>query len=118
LKARGAFVLAVALTMCFATVPVIGQSVVRSIPAPGPESRGLAWDGNSLWLVDSEVGMIYQVDPVDGTVLHSFEYYTDFRYGGLTWSADGNLWQANGAAIYLLEPTTGDIKYVLPCPGG
>jgi hypothetical protein len=94
------------------------QSVVSTIPAPGPESRGLAWDGEYLWVVDAGVDSIFKVDPVDGRVVHSFYYYTDFWYGGLTWSADGNLWQANGAAIYLLIPSTGDIKYVLPCPGG
>ena len=55
---------------------------------------------------------------MDGSVLHSFYYYLDSSYGGMTWNTDGNLWFSGGAAIYLLAPSTGDIKYVLPCPGG
>ncbi len=107
------------LVFLHATMSVVsGQAIVRSIPAPGPEPRGLAWDGNALWVADAELDSVFRVDPVDGTVLHSFYFYTDFWYGGLTWSIDDNLWLSNGASIYLLMPSTGDVKYVLPCPGG
>ena len=95
-----------------------GQTIDRSIPTPGPESRGLAWDGKNLWVADSELDSVFQVDPMDGSVLHSFYYYLDSSYGGMTWNTDGNLWFSGGAAIYPLAPSTGDIKYVLPCPGG
>ena len=110
--------LSILMAVSSSVAPALAQTVVHSIPAPGPESRGLAWDGTSLWVADAELDSVFQVNPADGRVLHSFYYYLDASYGGMTWGEDGNLWLSDGAAIYLLVPSSGSIKYVLPCPGG
>jgi len=40
--------------------------IVRSIPAPGVRTHGLAWDRGALWCVESDGRAIYKLDPKDG----------------------------------------------------
>jgi hypothetical protein len=50
-------------------------TVIRSIPAPNSTSsnpRGLAFDGTYLWVGAQTAGMIYEVDPSDGTVINTY----------------------------------------------
>jgi DNA-binding beta-propeller fold protein YncE len=93
------------------------QTVVDSLPAPGSQTRGLAWDGTHLWNADAN-DTVYQIDPSTGAVVSSFYFVIDAAYGGITWSQDDNLWIANGNYIYKVNPTTGDIVYDFHCPGG
>ena len=41
-------------------------AIVRSIPAPGVRTHGLAWDNGFLWCVESDGRVIYKLDPTDG----------------------------------------------------
>ena len=53
--------------------------------------RDLAWDGTNLWAGYQSVGLIYKLDPADGTVLDSFDSPSGSLQQGLTW--DGQyLW--------------------------
>lgn len=61
------------------------MAIVRSFPAPGNESRGLAWgdlasDGNSLWYLHSEEKLIYQMNP-GGTVIGTWTAPGDDPWG-------------------------------------
>jgi outer membrane protein assembly factor BamB len=49
----------------FLMEPETGE-VVRSIPAPGVRTHGLAWDSGFLWCVESDGRVIYKLDPKDG----------------------------------------------------
>lgn len=93
------------------------QAVVDSFPAPGSQTRGLAWDGSFLWNADAG-DTVYRIDPAGGTELLSFYFPIDSAFGGITWSSDGKLWIANGGYIYKVDPATGEVVYSFPCPGG
>ena len=43
--------------------------IVRSIPAPGVRTHGLAWENGILWCVESDDQAIYKMDPKDGKLL-------------------------------------------------
>ena len=92
------------------------QELARVLQAPGPASRGLAWDGQYLWVAD--VDSLFQVDPTNGTVVKALYFETFEPFGGLAMSEDGNLWLANGPTIYLLDSGTGDMITSFGCPGG
>src|SRR5881628_2739547 len=46
----------------FLMEPETGE-IVRSIPAPGVRTHGLAWDHGFLWCVESDARVIYKLDP-------------------------------------------------------
>jgi hypothetical protein len=115
---KGVCSFAILLLLIGIVAPVTGQAVVRSFEAPGPESRGLAWDGQFLWCVDAEVDSIFKIDPADGTILTAHYFYVNYGYGGLTWGQNGTLWLANGSTIYRISSETGQIEYNMSCPGG
>src|SRR6266576_3911616 len=50
----------------FLMEPESGE-IVRTIPAPGVRTHGLAWDNGFLWCVESDGRVIYKLDPKDGT---------------------------------------------------
>ena len=50
----------------------IDYRIVSTIPAPGPNPHGVAWDGSYLWVGDAETDSIYKVNPEDGSVILSF----------------------------------------------
>jgi len=85
------------------------QQIINTFDAPGPDARGLAWDGSYLWLADSRTDSIYRINPDDGSILSSiyFDIYED--YGGLAWDEDTSLWLANKDSIFNLNPETGVI---------
>ena len=93
------------------------QAVVDSFPAPGSQTRGLAWDGSFLWNADAG-DTVYQLDPSSGAVISSFYFSIDSAFGGITWGSDDKLWLAEGTNIYKIDPTTGEVVYSFPCPGG
>lgn len=65
-----------ALGKLFLMEPGIGQ-IVRSIPAPGIRSHGLAWDNAILWCVNSGDRAIYKLDPEDGKVMAKIQLARD-----------------------------------------
>lgn len=71
-----------------------GLPVTASVPGPASAPSGLAWDGQDLWMCDSETGKIFQLD-ARLTVKDSFKSPAE-KPVGLAW-ADGRLWVADGA---------------------
>ena len=97
------------------------QEILRQFNAPGPEARGLAWDGQYLWCADSYNGKVYQLDPNDGSIISSFNFSIDYSYGGLAWSPDNTIWitsYSGGSTFYKVNPATGAVISSFHCPGG
>lgn len=76
-------------------------NIVRSIPSPQISDfnpRGLAWDGAYLWVGCQSIGLIYQIDPADGTVILFFSAPSGPLQQGLAfdgrylWSTGGDNW--------------------------
>ncbi|UCE17143.1 MAG: hypothetical protein JSV84_09565 [Gemmatimonadota bacterium] len=109
------------LLFFFIMIPAISpaQYVVKEFSAPGPEARGLAWDGNYLWCVDADKDAIFRIDPASGDIVHSIPFDTPDTYGGgITWSGDGALWVSRLQYFYKLDTTTGRELAEFHCPGG
>lgn len=105
----------------FLLSPVISaaQFVVREFDAPGPEARGMAWDGEYLWCADADRGAIFKIDPESGNVVHSIPFGVPDTYGGgITWSEDGALWVSRLQYFHKLDATTGQELAEFHCPGG
>ncbi len=88
-------------------VTVAANQSVASIPAPGHDPQGLAWDGTSLWNVDTEGLTLYQLDPADGRARKSFELAAELPTG-LAWDGQ-SFWLLDTDALRLdkLDPNTG-----------
>lgn len=90
--------------------PADTGDVIHSIPTPPwTNPQALTWDGSNLWCSDISYDTIYKLDPVDGTVVHSFVFASDLLEG-LAWDGT-NLWASNNALdmIYKLDPEDGSI---------
>ena len=79
---------------------------VRSIPGPctwgNYNPRGLAWDGEYLWVGCQDEGVIYKIDPADGTVLLSFASPNGGSQQGLTF--DGRyLWSCGSSDGWIYQ---------------
>jgi len=105
----------------FVAVPVLStaQHIVREFDAPGPLSRGLAWDGQYLWCADAMRDSIYKIDPTTGQVVHSifFDFNTSYG-GGITWAGDEALWVTRAQYFYKLRVSDGQGLANFHCPGG
>ncbi len=51
---------------------VVQLERIESYPLSIAEPSGLTWDGEKLWTVSDEDGLVYRID-FDGTILHSFD---------------------------------------------
>lgn len=97
-------------------------AVLRTIPAPGPLIGGLAWDGETLWCLPEQSGIIYQLDPLDGSVLHSIPApsFGQVNPNGadLAWDGD-TLWHVDYSdrMLYQLDPVDGTILQAFATPG-
>ena len=98
--------------------PGYSQEIVAELPAPGPDSRGLAWDGQYLWCADASMDKIYQLNPADGSIISSFNFALDINFGGLAWSPDGYLWisdfRNDQSYYYKVDPVTAAIRTSYP----
>lgn len=59
--------------------------IQRELPAPSQYQCGLAWDGEYLWHSDQDDKLLFQIDPIDGSViktLHSAWIRADLTYNG------------------------------------
>src|ERR671934_1387157 len=84
-----------------------------SIPAPGRNLCGLAWDGSHLWHADAGTSLLYCLDPQSGTVMRTLEV-RDVRT--CTDYAGGMLWQIAGRPKTLceLDPELGAVRRAIP----
>jgi len=92
------------------------EDVIAVIPSPVDFVRSVAWEGNALW-VGTRKQQLVRVDPDDGSVL-SNSPVPSTRMSGLGF--DGKyLWSGDRGTdrIYVVEPRTGEVVFVLPTPG-
>ena len=88
-----------------------GLDVITSFDAPSINSRGITWDGTSLWLVNQTYGSrIYKLDS-DGNELDSFSSPGLYAYG-LTWDGE-YLWvtESGKERIYKISTSGNEIEY-------
>ena len=114
---RKVLILAGFLSFLIST-PVYSQTIVNSFPSPGPEPRGLAWDGSYLWCAEYESGRVFKLDPATGAKVDSFVFPLGSEFGGITWGSDNQIWVANGSYVYEIDPVSGDTLFSFRCPGG
>ena len=80
--------------------------IVNTIPAPTPDTRDLAFDGEYLWTGASTSYLLFKLSPVDGTILKTIPT-TIFKPYGLTF--DGNyLWIAGNQNHIIQQIDTAD----------
>lgn len=84
----------------FLMEPESGE-IVRSIPAPGVRTHGLAWDNGFLWCVESDGRVIYKLDPKDGQRLAKIQLTkADPEPHGLD-IHDGVIWYCDAASGWI-----------------
>jgi len=80
-------------------------TILGSIPAPGPCTTGLTWDGKHLWAADHKTDTLYKLDRKGGKVLARLPS-PGYRPTGLAW--DGKrLWNADPEAGKLFRLDVG-----------
>ena len=98
---------------------ILGQGILRQIDAPGPNARGLAWDGQYLWCADAVKDSIFKIDPATGQVMHSIYFDVNGTFGGgLTWNGDGSIWITRMWYFRRLDASTGEELANFYCPCG
>jgi len=83
-------------------------AIVASFPSPGPDPRGLTWDGEYLWNADATYQTIYKLN-LTGGVVASFRSPGSSPVG-LAW--DGTyLWTADSSMveIHKIDPLSGSV---------
>ena len=88
--------------------------VISSVPSP-PSPFGLTWDGSNLW-AGSYSGVLYMVDPSDGSVLYQMDAPGTVASGlGWDWHA---LWVSDrdSDAIDRVDPVSGSVLRTLASP--
>src|SRR5690606_38049085 len=72
--------------------------IVRTIPAPGWRTHGLAWDNGALWCVETGDRAIYKLDPSDGKLLAKIQIAEqDPEPHGMTMK-DGVIWYCDATS--------------------
>lgn len=117
---RWQWLLSVFLLIPLIPISVRAQDIVKEFDAPGPESRGLAWDGTYLWCADAELDSIFKIDPATGQEIHAIPFVRNFEFsrgGGITWSGEDALWVTHRQYFYKLNSTNGQETANFHCPG-
>lgn len=95
------------------------QFVVREFDSPGPDPRGLTWDGQYLWCADFNLDSLFRIDVITGQVVHTIPFVFDYTYGGgIAWDDTGAIWVTKRQYVYKLDPETGQEQSNFHCPGG
>ena len=84
----------------FLMEPETGE-IVRSIPAPGVRTHGLAWDNGLLWCVDSNERAIFKLNPADGTPLTKIQLKKDDPEPHGLDISKGVLWYCDAASGWI-----------------
>ena len=80
--------------------PETGE-IVRSIPAPGVRTHGLAADNGFLWCVESDGRVIYKLDPKDGTAVAKIQLTKDDPEPHGLDISNGVLWYCDAASGWI-----------------
>ena len=72
-------------------------------------AHGLEWVGDKYWIAVPASGLIYQIEPETGAIVHSIPA-PGWRTHGLAWD-NGSLWcvETSERAIYKMDPTDGKL---------
>ena len=84
----------------FLMEPESGE-ILRSIPAPGVRTHGLAWDHGFLWCVESDGRIIYKLDPADGAPVARIELGKEVPEPHGLDIRDGVLWYCDAASGWI-----------------
>lgn len=97
-------------------VPPARPTPMLGFPSPGPSPEGLAWDGEFLWVVDSEIHQLDQMEVTWGEVMASFSIPVA-KPKGVAWS-NAHLWVVDEetSMIYQIDPTDGSVVSEIPAP--
>ncbi|MBT3941988.1 MAG: hypothetical protein HOC77_12550 [Chloroflexi bacterium] len=99
--------------------PGVGQVAFSPLGAAARDSgaHGLEWRDDKLWIAVPPSQMIYQVDPSNGDVLHSFKA-PGLRVHGIAFDEDGHLWSADTASgvVSLLDVSDGRVINYIRVP--
>ena len=90
--------------------------IISTIPAPGPNPQGVAWDGSHLWVADAETDSIYKINHLNGFIDYSFSS-PGLEPRGLTYDGT-HLWNIdnNYRKIFKLNPENGSIINFIELP--
>ena len=90
---------------------------IDTLPAPGSQPTGLTWDGNNFWVGSHTTGIIYKIDPINGSVITSFDAPGFGSNEGLAFD-ETYLWNTNwnNDIIWKLD-TLGAQQAQFPAPG-
>jgi hypothetical protein len=99
------------------TTSLFSQQVIKSFSAPGPGTRGLAWDGKDLWVADSRMDSLYKIEMDSGSVLVSLYFPLNDTFGGIGYGSDSLLWIGNEDSVYAVDPHTGAVINAMMAPG-
>src|SRR5437016_14409404 len=80
--------------------PMVTMTTGSSVPLPGLQPCGLAWDGEAWWHSDGTAHRVYRLDPQDGVIRREFEVRG--AMGGTAWGG-GFVWQAIPAQNRILK---------------
>jgi outer membrane protein assembly factor BamB len=96
----------------------ISSDVKATIPSPGLNISGLAWDGSYLWALDDSTDSIYQLDSSTGEVMFSTKLHTE-KPKGLAWNGKNMLFSGLDNKIFEMvieKENFGLIKHVYTEP--
>jgi len=91
--------------------------IINTIPAPTPDTRDLAFDGEYLWTGVRSSNLIFKLSPVDGTIIKTIPTTIEKPYG-LTF--DGTyIWIAGNQnqIIQQVDTSDGTVIKTIPTPG-
>jgi len=87
------------------------------IDMPGFRCQGAAYDGENLWISDSENNMVYEIDPETADIIRSFATPGSFPTG-LAFDSD-YLWSADLVSdkLYKINSINGTVELEFASPG-
>jgi outer membrane protein assembly factor BamB len=98
------------------------DKIINSFPAPSPNSYGLAYGNDILFVSDRESKAIYRLNPDTGSVLSSYKPTPQpaGKIPGLGF-ANKRLWctgvQPDNTRLYRMRPATGSVEASYAVPG-
>jgi len=82
---------------------MVAGRLIKSFALPSTGASGLTYDGRRLWLSDPVPDLIYQLSPVDGKILGSFDA-PGGATRGLSWDPVlGHLWAVDTATQLIFQ---------------
>ena len=91
--------------------------VERTLEIPASDPKGLAWDGNHLWVSDGAANKIHKLDVETGQPVLTIPF--DGEIAGTAWDGS-HLWQVDNRTktVSQIDPENGSIAMALACDPG